>query len=345
MNPVLQVLAALYGRVAAMRAEAYRRGWLKSRRLNQPVISVGNLTTGGTGKTPLAASIAKLLLARGFKPSILTRGYRRRRGPSLLALAPASGRAPDPRQTGDEPALLAAVLPEVPIVICADRYRAGKYAEEHFGVNVHLLDDGFQHLQLARDLDIVALDATQEIADQAILPAGRQREPATALKRAQIIVLTRSDLASPAKVAQLESQVLEIHPGIPIFRSVTKLCGFVGIRTGSRLPPDALEGRRVYAFCGVGNPGAFFTSLRRWGMAVAGEQIFADHHVYTDREVAHLVLNASARGSARLVTTEKDAANIPPSWKADLNAFACVIEAEMDDPEAFEQALVTRLLH
>lgn len=343
MNPVLRVLAALYGRTAALRAEAYRCGWLRSRRLNRPVISIGNLTTGGTGKTPLAASIAKLLRARGFRPSILTRGYRRRRGPSLLALAPASARAPDPRETGDEPSLLAAGLPEVPIVICADRYRAGKYAEAHFGVNVHLLDDGFQHLQLARALDIVALDATQEISDRAILPAGRQREPSAALKRAHVIILTRSDLASPAKLAQLESQILEIHPGIPIFRSGTKLCGFVSIRTGDRLPSDALESRRIYAFCGVGNPGAFFASLRRWGIAVAGEQVFPDHHVYTDREVAHLVLNASARGSATLVTTEKDAANIPPSWKADLNAFACVIEAEMNDPAAFEQALAARL--
>lgn len=343
MNPLWPPLAAAYGRAATMRAEAYRRGWLKSRRLRRPVISVGNLTTGGTGKTPLVAFLAKLLLDRGLKPSILTRGYHRRRGPSRLTLAPASSRTPDPRKTGDEPALLAAALPEVPIVICADRYRAGKHAEEHFGVNVHLLDDGFQHLQLARDVDIVALDATQEITDRAILPAGRQREPCLALKRAHFIVLTRSDLVDSSQLKRMENQVLEIHPGIPIFRSGTKLCGFVNLRTGRRLPADALEGRRVFAFCGVGNSRAFFDSLRRWGIALAGEKAFPDHHVYTDREIAYLLLNASASGSATLITTEKDAMNLPPSWKPDLNAFACVIETEMEDPAAFEQALVARL--
>lgn len=340
MNPFLSSLAAIYGCASAARVAAYRRGWLKRRSLNRPVISVGNLTTGGTGKTPLVAFVARLLLKRGLKPSILTRGYRRHRGSSLIALEPSSARSPDPRELGDEPALLAAALPEVPIVVCADRYRGGRIAEERFQVNVHLLDDGFQHLQLARDVDIVALDVTQELSDRALLPAGRQREPVEALNRAHLIVLTRVDLGNAGRLEQI---VRERHPDVPIFRGRTRLRALRSFSSGQELLPESLEARPVCAFCGVGNPRAFFRNLRQWGFHIVGEHAFPDHHVYSEQDVASLVLSAREAGALTLVTTEKDFANLPADWRADLNAYACVIETEVEEQEAFEQALLARL--
>ncbi len=340
MNGLLAPLAAGYGWAAGLRSAAYRRGWLKQLRLNRPVISVGNLSTGGTGKTPLVAHLARLLVRRGLKPAILTRGYGRRDENSLIAFEPAESRSPDPREAGDEPALLAAALPRVPMVVCADRYRAGLFAEEHFPVDVHLLDDGFQHLRLVRDLDIVALDVTQELSDQQVLPAGRLRERCSALRRPDIIVLTRTDLADPAQTVERLDQ---IRTKARIFHSKTKLTGFTELATGRSLAPDALSGRRVYAFCGVGNTRAFFLDLRRWQLDPVAQRSFPDHHTYTGNEMTSLLLSARNANASTLVTTEKDVMNLPAGWKGKLNAFACVIEAEIAEADAFELAVIEKL--
>lgn len=330
---------------------AYRRGWLRARRLGRPVISVGNLTAGGTGKTPLVALIAKLLLQRGLKPVILTRGYGRASGPPLVALDPAPERSPDPRQVGDEPALLAAELPEVPLVVSASRFDGGRYAEEHYQPDAHLLDDGFQHQQLARQLDIVALDATQPFSDRAIIPAGQQRERCAALKRAHIVVLTRvdpadlagqADRADGAELAPLERRVREINPQAKLFHCQTKLAGWLSVADGRRLPADFPAGRGVYAFCGIGNPEAFFRDLARWGLALAGTRAFRDHHVYTDSEIARLVI-AAHKTNATLITTEKDVMNLPADWRHTLPAFACLIEAGILEAAAFEESLFEAL--
>ncbi|HEV2418912.1 MAG TPA: tetraacyldisaccharide 4'-kinase [Terriglobia bacterium] len=340
MRPLLAPLAAVYGCASSARAAAYQRGWIKAARLSRPVISVGNLTAGGTGKTPLVALIARMLLHRGLKPVILTRGYGRAPGPALIALDPATERSPDPRQAGDEPALLAADLPEVPIVISASRIQTGRYAEEHYQPDAHLLDDGFQHQQLARRLDIVALDATQPLSDRALIPAGRQRERCAALKRAHIIVLTRVeqvDLTAP-----IERQARAINPLAPIFHSRTELAGWLSVADGRRLPPGFLAGRRGYAFCGIGNPDAFFHNLGRWGITLAGKKAFHDHHVYRDSEIARLVI-AARETKATLVTTAKDVMNLPADWRHTLPAFAALIEAEILEAAAFEKSLFDAL--
>ncbi|MGH9435226.1 MAG: tetraacyldisaccharide 4'-kinase [Terriglobia bacterium] len=342
MSFFLSPLSSIYGRAAEVRSSAYRRGWLGTRRLSHPVISVGNLTLGGTGKTPLVALMAKLLLSHGVIPAILTRGYARKKGPSLILLDPANERAPDPREVGDEPALLAAALPEVPIAVCADRYRGGRAAEARFQIGAFLLDDGFQHLRLARDLDIVALDGTQEISRDATLPAGRQRERLSALTRAHAAVITR---AGQADSIGIEQQARGINSAIKIFHSDTKLLGWVEVSSGRHLPPNWLFGRRVCAFCAIGNPQAFFRDLVRWGMELAGAHAFRDHHAYTNSDVAHLVLSAHSAGGATLVTTAKDVMNLPPDWKPDMNAFACLIEAEIAEKGEFEAALLAVLPH
>ncbi len=344
MNTLLKPLTAGFKLGVAVRRAAYRQGWLRTRQLNRPVISVGNLTVGGTGKTPLVADIAERLVRRGWKPAILTRGYGRRLGPKLTALEPRPARAANPREVGDEPALLARAAPEVPLVICADRYRAGLVAEERFGVNVHILDDGFQHLALARDVDVVLIDVTQKFSDDALLPAGPLREPCSALERAHLVVLTRMELGDRLAI---EERVRRINPQAKIFHSSTKLCGLVDVTTGNLYPPEACQGEPLYAFCGIGNPRAFFADLRKWGLSVVDQLSFRDHYVYTEASLEMLGTLSHLLKSrpAAFVTTEKDAMNLSrlPKIKPVLPILACVVEAEIREGDDFEKELLARL--
>lgn len=340
MNRLFTPLALGWRVGIALRRAAYRRGWLKTRDLNRPVVSVGNLTAGGTGKTPLVVYLAERLLNRGWNPVILTRGYGRRRGVDMIVLAPGPERKAAAREVGDEPALLARALPRVPIVVCADRYRAGQVAEESFPVDVHLLDDGFQHWGLARDVDVVALDVTQEFSDWALLPAGRQREPCTALARAHLVVLTRTELRDPRAH---HDRVRRLNPQASIFLSTTSLRGFVDVRSGGPFPVQELRGQPLCAFCGIGNPSAFFADVRRWGFSAVAEVAFPDHHVYSAEDLRCLTQRARRAGAVALLTTEKDALNLPPAWDAEIPVAACVIQTELSESEAFEAELLARL--
>ncbi len=340
MSSLLAPIAAGYKGVVLARHALYRRGLLKTRKLSRPVISVGNLSVGGSGKTPLIALLARLLQKNDFKPAILTRGYGRTHGASLVAIPPGLTRFPEPATAGDEPAWLAAALPQVPVVICADRFRAGRFAEKEFGVKSHLLDDGFQHLQLARDLDVVALDVTQNVLKGAILPAGRLREPLSALARAHLVVLTRTELAD---AANLEHAVSRILPPPQIFRSRVTMASLLNLTSGERAAPEALAGVPVFAFCGIGNPQAFFADLTRWSFRTVGSRAFPDHHIYTGADARRLARQARESHAEILVTTEKDAMNLPAGWKPGLEVFACAIEIEMLEPGAFEQAILARL--
>ncbi|MGH9452844.1 MAG: tetraacyldisaccharide 4'-kinase [Terriglobia bacterium] len=340
MRKLLAPAAGLYGLAIKLRTAAYSRGLLRVRRLNQPVVCVGNLTVGGSGKTPLVAAITRILARRGFKPGILTRGYGRQGGPRLIALPPAAKREPDSRTVGDEAALLARALPQIPMVICADRHHGGRFAEEKFAVNVHVLDDGFQHLALRREVDVVALDVTQPFFEDTTLPAGRLREPISGLRRAHMVVLTR--VGSQSRPS-LESGLHEINAGLQVFHCRTELEGFLEAATGNLLAPEVLRGRQVYAFCGIGNPQAFFDDLRKWGLEVTSTRQFPDHHRYTRSELAAMNLDRPQSGAAALITTEKDLMNLPPDWQVDVPLLACRIEARFTEPEKFEDALL-RLL-
>lgn len=340
MNPLLAPLATCFRWAVTARSIAYHRGWLASRKLDRPVISVGNLSVGGTGKTPLVAFIARLLLDQGLHPAILTRGYGRTRGRPLVVLAPSTTGPPEPREAGDEPTLLCARLPEVPIMIGADRYRSGRFAEDHFSVDVHLMDDGFQHLELRREVDIVALDVTQPFSNHALLPAGRLREPPAALKRAHLIVFTRIDLGDSAPLEELTRR---INPKACLFHCHTRLRALREFRSGEWAPPATLSGKRAFAFCGLGNPRAFLHDLDRWGIILAGAQTFRDHHLYSARDLDSLLQKAQKMGASALVTTEKDFMNLPAGWAPRLDTFACVIDAEIDEAEVFAKALFSRL--
>lgn len=337
MNRSLMPLAGLYGAGARLRRRAFQQGWLKSRRLSRPVISVGNLTVGGSGKTPLVVEVAEILLRNGCKPAILTRGYRRKRGADLIALKPQSQRNPDSRVVGDEPALLARTLPQVPIVVCTDRYRAGLLAEEQFGADVHILDDGFQHFALQRDLDLIALDVTQGVLQDAVLPAGRLREPVSALSRADVIILTRVEIQDPALI---EKQVKAKHPATPVFRCSMGLRGLIEAGSQKAIVTEDYRGHRVCAFCAIGNPSAFFSDLRRWGFNPVSEIALRDHHVYSKADIHRLNQAARKKKATVLLTTEKDLMNLPPLSDFELPVLACAIRAEILDSQRFEQVLL-----
>jgi tetraacyldisaccharide 4'-kinase len=301
---------------------------------------VGNLSVGGTGKTPLVILMAETLLAGGHRPCILTRGYRRRRGKRLIVLEPGPGRRADPREVGDEPALLARALPDVPVIVCRDRFRAGIIAEQRFQPTVHLLDDGFQHLALYRDLDVVLLDVTRPPSDYALLPAGRLREPFSALQRAHWVILTRTELGD---ASGLQAQVQALNPRARIFRCHTWLARLVDARNGLSEPRDNLLRKKAAAFCGIGTPAAFFADLRAWGFQVVAETIFPDHHAYSRRDLEKLFALARTAGAQALLTTQKDLMNLPPDWNAPMPLFACCIRPEIEEKMEFERALLAEV--
>ena len=287
MNP----LSAIYGGVVRTRNALYDCGVLPARRLQGPVISVGNLSAGGSGKTPFVMLLGELLKARGVKFDVLSRGYgRKSRG--MLQVDPAGL----PNQFGDEPLLIARKL-QVPVVVGEDRCAAGEFAESKFGPQFHLLDDGFQHRGLARDFDIV-LVTPQDAADR-LLPAGRLREPLSSLRRAAAVILTSG--------AAAESFVLE---GKLVWR----------VRRG--IAPENIPPRPL-VFCGIARPQNFVLQLRTANVEPAAEAFYRDHHAYTEKDIRELLALQHKSDAGGFVTTEKDAVNLGPYLSA-LNPLSIV---------------------
>lgn len=319
-----------YGAVAHLRARAYRKGILKSQHLDGTVISVGNLTTGGTGKTPMVLWIAERLLAEGKNVGILTRGYRGEK------IAPASennsqtGTTTAVTTTSDEVRLLQSRLGErVQFGVGANRYERGRELAK-LGVNWFVLDDGFQHLQLARDVDIVLIDATNPFSGGRLLPAGHLREPRSALARADIVVVTRSTRA-PA----IESAIRR-DSNAPIFYARPKLDAihsFTDGQWGGAVAPAAVP--RLFAFCGIANPSAFLDDLRAWGLDIVGHKFFPDHHRYTDKDDQEILQLASEAGASGLICTEKDLYNLHAIYYGKLPTFYCSISMQIDNADEF----------
>ncbi len=274
MNP----LNGLYGAFVGLRNRLFDRGMLRSRRLTKPVISVGNLTAGGAGKTPFVIALGELLQARGIPFDVLSRGYRRRtRG--VLFVDP-EGAAAD---FGDEPLLIARRL-GVPVIVGESRYQAGQLAEQEFRSQLHILDDGFQHRSLHRDFDIMLMTAG-DLQDR-LLPFGRLREPVSSLQRADVVVLEQDDLAE--------------HPA---------LRGRLVWRMKREILLPSVPSNPV-VFCGIARPQQFFAQLRAAGVTPAAEIVFRDHHAYGRSDIQRLIAVRRELGSAGFLTTEKDAVNL-----------------------------------
>jgi len=329
-------------------------GLRDSRKLDAPVISVGNLTMGGTGKTPCVLWLARALKERGRDPGILTRGYGRSAPDAHLAVAP--GETVSTAHSGDEPQIFVRAG-IAPVGIGADRLATGRLLRDRFLSGVLLLDDGFQHVRLARDLDIVLIDALNPFGGGEVFPLGRLREPLAGLERADLVVITRSDLSGAA--GMIERTIQRWNPRAPIFRARIEPCAWVENRTGVEHPlsaPGPLGSRTVGAFCGLGNPQAFRRTLERLGIQPVEWIEFEDHHRYRPRELRHLAHHCHARGATALVTTEKDAVNLcdsaddllspgPPGSAGDMPLFwlriAMAIEREAEFLEEIERRIPT----
>lgn len=337
--PLLAPLAWLYRLGITVRLWGYRVGFFRSYRLPGRVISVGNLTVGGTGKTPCVAFLARSLTAMGATAAILSRGYRRQsRG--RVEVSDGQQVLASPAEAGDEPWLLAHLCPGVRVVADRDRYAAGTWLAATTETTHFLLDDGYQHLRLARDLNLLLVDATESFTNVRLVPWGRFREPLSALARADAVIVTRSD-RSFDRPALVETLRRHLRPGVPIFFAWHELTTLSPVQAPLGGSPSVwrredLRHRRVAAFAGIAHPEQFFTDLRAADAEVVLTRSFPDHHRYREAELEELSRQAEIAGAETILLTEKDAANLPPAWIApsSLPLRQARIEFRCDDESA-----------
>jgi tetraacyldisaccharide 4'-kinase len=296
----LYPLSLLYGCAVRLRAAAYTARLFKTNRLPCPVVSVGNITVGGTGKTPLVIALASRLKERDIPVAVLSRGYK---GSSTSGPVVSDGETIhlSPEEAGDEAYLMAERLRGLPVLVGKDRFTNGRIALQRYGIRGILLDDGFQHFPLHRDLNIVLVDSTIGFGDRYLLPRGILREPLTHLRRASLFLLTKVE--DPGACRPLEDLLRMLHPEAPVFHSSYEASGLVGPR-GEWDEISSSQGRKVVALSGIANPSPFLSLLKKCGMRVIKEVIFPDHHPYTRQDLVSI--EKRANGADWIVTTEKD---------------------------------------
>ncbi len=330
---MLVPLSAIYSAITRARLAAYGRGLLSISKLPAPVISVGNLTTGGTGKTPLVEWVCRRIANDEKRVCVLTRGYGRVNPGTQVLVSNEAEILTDEREAGDEPLLLAQKLLGMAAVICnPNRVAAGLWAIENLGTQIFVLDDGFQYLRLARDLNIVTIDATDPWGGGSLLPQGRLREPPKSLSRADCVVMTRTDQQEDLDL--IRGVVHELAGDIPVFPSrmlTTALRTFDGEPVVSPVKPAG-------AFCGVGNPESFFNQLRRERYEPAFTRAFADHYQYKQTDIDALVREAKAHGAESLITTAKDAIKVR-SLNFPIPCYVLEIQISIDDEDRFVQLI------
>jgi tetraacyldisaccharide 4'-kinase len=279
-----------YSIAICLRNFLYSAGWLKAHSANAVVISIGNITTGGTGKTPLVIWLCKKIVS-DYQCAILTRGYKTS--------------AQEPEKLTDEPAIFSESCPEVHVIVNPDRVAGAEEAAIKFGSKVLIMDDGFQHRRLARDLDIIAIDATLPFGYGRMLPAGLLREPVSSLKRAGAVVITRCDQIPENELSGLEEKLRLINPDMVISRSI-HAPAYVKTIDNKEISLEELKDKKIFAFCGIGNPGSFLTTIKTTEAELIGSKIFNDHHQYTETCIADIFEQAELLKADLILTTQKD---------------------------------------
>jgi len=311
-------LALLYGAGARTHRALYRAGWLRAQRLPCAVVSVGSLAAGGSGKTPLAAWLAAGLREAGVAVALASRGYGRRAAGSAEVVSDGNTILCGPDRAGDEPLLLAAHAPGVPVVVARDRGEAGRLALQRFGSELLVLDDGFQHHRLQRDLELVVVDGAVGLGNGWTLPRGPLREPPAALALADAVVVMDGPLC-PAD----EARIAALAPRAERFAARRAPRGLRRLAGEGAEPPGLLQGKTVGMLCGIARPASFRRTLESLGARVVEERVFGDHHAYRPADLAGL----GAR-TPLWVTTEKDAVKLDPDWApaADLRVLELAVE-------------------
>jgi len=336
---LLYPAAKLYRLGVGARLAFYKNNIFKINKLSAPVISIGNLTVGGTGKTPCVAFIALLLRDAGHDAAILSRGYKRE-SEGRIEVSNGKEILRGPRESGDEPYLLANACPGVRVVVDRDRYQAGKWLAERESVSVFLLDDGFQHLQLARDLNLLLIDAGEPLEEAELVPLGRLREPLAGIRRADAVIVTRSD--QPFDRRSLERTITKYsRRTIPIIYADHEITNLRRLDNQENWDVSSLANEKVAALSCIARPDRFIEDLRKIGMSIVFRRDFPDHHRYRPQEFDETVEAALAAGAHALITTEKDAANLSYEIlkSSRLPVFAAKMEFRWEDLGALRSLL------
>lgn len=328
----MNVLSHVYGASVSWRRRWYARDPSRARRLGRPVVSVGNLRVGGSGKTPVVAHLARLLLARGERPAILTRGYGRPRPQAGVTIVSDGVRLHAGfASAGDEPLMLARMLPGVPVLVGGDRYLSGEHAEREYAVTVHILDDGFQHLRLRRTVDLLLADES-DLGDR-VLPAGRLREPLANASVADAVLVT----TAVASVVDRVGAALGVPARFQVARRVQPPV------TLGRQPMHLAPGARVLALSGIARPGRLHADLAAAGWTVVDVMAFRDHHPFSAADIARASAAAQACGAAAILTTEKDAIRLDAVDTSGVTIGVVPLISSIEPADAFADWLFDRL--
>jgi tetraacyldisaccharide 4'-kinase len=331
---LIQTLSQAYGAAAAWRRAWYARDPSRQHRLQRPVVSVGNLRVGGSGKTPIVEYIARLLLRQGEHPAVLTRGYGRRVARDGVTVVSDRTRViAGLDEAGDEPLMLARALPGVCVLVGADRYLSGRLAERHLGATVHLLDDGFQHLGLARDVDLL-LVAEEDLLDQP-MPGGRLREGLEAARSADAALITAGYDTAADRIGRAFGLA-------PVFR-VTRTIGAPHRIDHDRDSVVVPSNSRVFVVTGIARPDRFITDILSVGWDISGAIEFRDHHRFTPRDVRRIAAEAKATSSMIVLTTEKDAVRLAACDLGALPIAAVPLVVGVEPADAFQRWLLDRI--
>ncbi len=350
---ILSALGTVYGGVQKVRGDIYLKPWCPTGRLPCTVISIGNLTAGGTGKTPMTDYVARLCRRMGYKLAVLSRGYRGQAERYGGIVSDGHTVLMTPDVAGDEPFMLAASLPGIPVIVGRDRFRSGQLAINRFGVEIVILDDGFQHLQLERDLDILLLDGYRPFGNGHLLPRGVLRESPSAIQRADAVVLTRVDSFDGGENSTAGGNMY--FSGKPVFRSIhqPRIEGVLESGTppqpfGLNNPngsfnPEVPAGQRVFAFSGIAKNDLFHQTIGQLGGHMAGHLDFPDHYAYQDIDVVEISRAAVNAGADCLATTAKDYVRLAGRVSLPLNLVVVNVEMVFAD-DRFDAFLTDRLI-
>lgn len=302
---LLKPASYCYGLGSVVRLEAYSRGIMSSTRAAAPVISIGNITVGGTGKTPITIDIARRLIELGLKPAILSRGYKRQSREHLVVVSDGRTVLADCRQAGDEPFMMARAVPGAAVISCSSRKESSGVAVQQLGCNVLVLDDGFQHIQLERDLDILLVDYNDDLEQECVLPSGRLREPLSGMRRATDIVITKVPGEPDAnRLNKIETAITTLAPQARLSSARFLPAGLSG--GSGEQPLETLSGKKVICVSGIARPESFRDTLMGLGAEIADSAEYGDHHWFDSNDIGHILDLRREKCADLIVTTSKD---------------------------------------
>jgi len=354
---IFYAFSLIYEQLVNLKLTMYRLGWVKKEQLPCFVISLGNVTVGGTGKTPTAQHLARAIHAMGYRVAILNRGYRAKWRGEVGIVSDGRTLKMDAETAGDEAFMLAKHLPDVPVLIGPKRAVTGRYAIEHFGAEVAILDDGYQHWQLARDMDILLVDAVNVFGNGYLLPRGTLREPLSHIDRADVCLMTKVDQAAPGAIQHIWETFRSYNQDGLIIESIHQPRQFVRLSdwyediAAGGVPVTEMEGKKVLAVSAIGNPASFEQTLADLGVEMVESMRYPDHHDYGERDMAEVLYRAETLGVEAIIITEKDAVKVPADvvrakWRIPMYVISVEVTFQKGQEEFFrtlEEQLAAKL--